>query len=36
MEILDSGDVMKFERGVTVLLLPDTPAPTITSGVRKR
>jgi lipopolysaccharide export system protein LptC len=33
MEILDSGDLMRFERGVTVLLLPDTPAPTTTSGV---
>lgn len=34
MEILDSGDVMRFERGVSVVLLPDTPAPTTTSGVR--
>jgi lipopolysaccharide export system protein LptC len=36
MEILDSGDVMRFERGVSVILLPETPAPTTTSGVRKR
>jgi len=36
MEILDSGDVMRFERGVSVVLLPETPAPTTTSGVRKR
>jgi lipopolysaccharide export system protein LptC len=36
MEILDSGDLMRFERGVSVILLPETPAPTTTSGVRKR
>jgi lipopolysaccharide export system protein LptC len=33
MEILDSGDLMRFERGVSVVLLPETPAPTTTSGV---
>jgi lipopolysaccharide export system protein LptC len=25
MEVSDGGDVMRFERGVTVLLLPETP-----------
>jgi hypothetical protein len=24
MEVADSGDLMRFERGVTVMLLPDS------------
>jgi lipopolysaccharide export system protein LptC len=36
MEIGESGDFMRFERGVSVVLLPESPAPTTTSGVRKR
>ena len=28
LEILDRGDVMRFERGVTVLMLPEEPTPT--------
>ena len=26
MEVADSGDVMRFDRGVTVLMAPDTTA----------
>jgi lipopolysaccharide export system protein LptC len=36
MEIGESGELMRFERGVTVILLPESPATTATSGVRKR
>jgi lipopolysaccharide export system protein LptC len=32
MEVLDSGDVMRFERGVNMLLLPDTTASTRASA----
>ena len=35
LEIAESGDLMRFDRGVTVVLAPDKPAPTVTSGVRK-
>ena len=28
LEVLDRGDVMRFERGVTVLMLPEEPTPT--------
>ncbi len=36
MEVAESGDLMRFERGVTVILLPDSTAPATTAGVRKR
>ena len=36
MEVAESGDLMRFERGVTVTLSPDSAAPVTTSGVRKR
>jgi lipopolysaccharide export system protein LptC len=36
MEVAESGDLMRFERGVTVILLPDSSAPATTAGVRKR
>ena len=36
MEIAESGDLMRFDRGVTVILAPEKPAPTVTSGVRQR
>ncbi len=36
MEVGESGDLMRFERGVTVILLPDSTGPQITGGVRKR
>jgi lipopolysaccharide export system protein LptC len=32
MEVLDSGDVMRFERGVDVLMLPETTASTRASA----
>lgn len=35
MEVGESGDLMRFERGVTVTLLPDSNAPATTAGVRK-
>jgi lipopolysaccharide export system protein LptC len=36
MEVAESGDIMRFERGVSVILLPDSTAPATTGGVRKR
>jgi lipopolysaccharide export system protein LptC len=36
MEVVESGDLMRFERGVTVTLAPDSAAPATTGGVRKR
>jgi lipopolysaccharide export system protein LptC len=33
MEISDSGDVMRFDRGVTVVIQPEEPAPVATSSV---
>jgi lipopolysaccharide export system protein LptC len=36
MEVAESGDLMRFERGVTVMLLPDSTGPATTAGVRKR
>ena len=36
MEVLDSGDVMRFERGVTVLLAPESAAPVVTSSAATR
>ncbi len=35
MEIAESGEFMKFERGVSVTLLPETPAPRTTGEVRR-
>jgi len=36
MEVAESGDLMRFERGVTVILQPDSnAAPATTAGVRK-
>jgi len=35
MEIADSGQLMRFERGVTVTLLPEVPAPRTTGEVRR-
>jgi lipopolysaccharide export system protein LptC len=35
MEIIDSGDLIRFERGVTVVLQPESTTPVTTSGVRK-
>jgi len=36
MEITESGDVMRFERGVTVVLAPESSAPVMTSSVGRR
>ena len=36
MEIAEAGEHMKFEHGVSVTLLPETPAPRATSEVRRR
>jgi lipopolysaccharide export system protein LptC len=35
MEIAEAGEHMKFERGVSVMLLPETPAPRTTGEVRR-
>jgi lipopolysaccharide export system protein LptC len=35
MEIGESGELMRFERGVSVTLLPQAPAPRITGEVRR-
>jgi len=36
MEVAESGDLMRFERGVTVTLLPDSAPPVTTGGVQRR
>jgi len=36
MEVADSGDLMRFERGVTVILAPDSTTPATTGGVRRQ
>src|SRR5262249_53805940 len=36
MEIIESGDLMRFERGVTVVLQPEEPAPVATSSVSSK
>ena len=36
MEIADSGDLMRFERGVTVILTPEDTAPRASGEGRKR
>jgi lipopolysaccharide export system protein LptC len=36
MEIVDSGNLMRFERGVDVVLLPETRAPVASAEVRRR
>ena len=35
MEIGEAGDLMRFERGVSVTLLPENPAPETDGGARK-
>jgi hypothetical protein len=35
MEIGEAGELMRFERGVSVTLLPQVPAPRTTSEVRR-
>jgi lipopolysaccharide export system protein LptC len=35
MEIAEAGELMKFERGVSVTLLPEAPAPRTTGEVRR-
>ena len=35
MEIDDAGDLMRFERGVSVTVLPESTAPVVTGEVRK-
>jgi len=34
MEIADSGNLMRFERGVSVTLVPENPAPETDGGAR--
>jgi hypothetical protein len=36
MEVLENGDLMRFERGVTVLIVPESSSAVSSAEARKR